>query len=76
MAEILNDWTIYCTWNDPADGRAGPGDAGDDDEPKALVLQPAHGHVVRVPVPVTLCKIQGWTIFIQNSVLYHNSFNC
>ena len=36
------------TWDNPANGGAGPADTGDDDEAEALILQPGHAHVVRV----------------------------
>ena len=58
---------MVSTWYYSADGGAGPTHAGDDDKPESLVLEPRHGHVVRVdawprprlahPIPVTLWNI-------------------
>ena len=64
---VQDQWSLVSTWYYSADGGAGPANTGDDDKPEALVLEPGHGHVVRVdagprprlahPIPVTLCNI-------------------
>ena len=58
---------MVSTWYYSADGGARAADTRDDDKPESLILEPGHGHVVRVdarprpwlahPIPVTLWNI-------------------
>ena len=44
------------TRDDPADGGACPTHARDDDEAESFVFEARHADVVRIALPITLCK--------------------